>query len=115
MGLIAGAFYALTQTIVDAVVVLTAGNDDVRMILRWLRQFAPPESVEQIDQLLSQPDAVHPGGLMLEFFTSLLVGAVVSTLGGLVGGAAFRVGPPSAGPPAPEEDIDRAPPSVPTV
>jgi len=115
VGLIAGAFYALSQTLVGAVVVIAVGNDDVRRALGWLRQFAPPESMEQIDQLLSQPDAVHPAGLVLEFFMSLLVAAVVSTLGGLVGGTTFRVAPPAAGPQPTDRDIDREPPSLPNV
>ncbi len=114
VGLIAGAFYALTQTIVDAIVVITVGNDDVRMLLEWLRQFAPLESVGRIDQLLDQPDTVRPASLVLEFLTSLLVGAAFSTMGGLVGGAAFRVVPPPLRPGPPEEDTGPTPPSAPT-
>jgi hypothetical protein len=103
VGLVAGMFYALTSTIVSG-------------LLQWLFGGSVEEALEQMEQLGVEvpPEAegfvefVSQASPLLLLFVGfcfwLLVAAVFSTVGGLIGGAVFKVEPPAPGaygPPAP--------------
>jgi len=92
VGLVAAFFYAITSTIVG--LVFRPDLDEV--LSKFESANIPPEAMEWITwffQLL-----ITPLGALLAFAVSLVVGAIFSTLGGLIGGAAFKVEPatPSA-------------------
>lgn len=100
VGLVAGGFYAMVTTVVDSVVKLTVGDVPTRMFLEWLQRFPslPPESGEMIDTALRDVGTVHVFGLILGFLAWILIGAVFSTIGGLIGGAVFHIDRPPAPP-----------------
>jgi hypothetical protein len=89
---------------------VTIGNPDIRSPFEWLRPYVPPENVTMIDQILAQPDEASLGSLIVEFFVALLVSAIFSTLGGLIGGALFKRAAAAPDTPVP---LDGPPPSAP--
>lgn len=97
VGLIAGAFYAVASTLVGGVSTALVGHPDVRWILEQFSQMpnVPPEAQDQIDKTLEQLSQYSFSVLDLvgTFFKSILVGAIFSTVGGLIGGALFKVEP----------------------
>ena len=107
VGLITGAFYGATMATIGNLILIVAGEPGLEAALRWLRelQSTPPETVEMIDQALAQmaQRSFSFSGVLLGFFASVLVGALFSTVGGLIGGVWFVV------PPAP--DVPGEPPT----
>ncbi len=100
VGLVAGLFYAIAHTIVDGIV-KTIWPVDVEEALEMAEQFgAPPESLEIVAKFLEGSGTFV--GLIIGFFFLLLIAAIFSTIGGLIGGAVFKVTP-------------QAPPSEPTM
>ncbi len=109
VGLIAGGFYSLVQTLVAATVRLLIGDPVAQAVVEWFQGMPsiPTESREMIGRLLEQSGAWSVFMLVLGFLITLFVAAIFSTLGGLVGGALFKVArerlpgeqDPSAGPP----------------
>jgi hypothetical protein len=96
VGLVAGLFYAITQTIIDGIVKMI-WPVDVEQALEMAEQFgAPPESLEIMSKFLEGSGTFI--GLIIGFFVILLIAAVFSTIGGLIGGAVFKVTP--AAPPS---------------
>ena len=92
VGLISGAFWAATVT---ALVVFTwpgidVATEEVEKIWATMGQ-TDPELLDALDQL--RDFYAETSGLMLVllvFFVYLLIAAVFSTLGGMIGGAVFR-------------------------
>lgn len=109
VGLVAGGFYAMVQTLVAALVRLLIGDRVAREVFEWVQSMPsiPAESRETIGRLLERSSSWTVLTLVAGFLVTLLVAAVFSTAGGLVGGALFRVAPgkppatlaPSGGPP----------------
>lgn len=98
VGLIAGAFHAVSTATIGNLVLLVAGEPGLERMLRWLRDLpsTPPETTDMIDQALAQmaQRSFDLGSLVLGFLSSVLVGAVFSTAGGLIGGVWFVVSEP---------------------
>jgi hypothetical protein len=119
VGLIAGAFYAMMTTLVGAVVQITVGDFVTKAILEWLQKLPnmPSESSDAIQRALEGSRNLTPLALLLGFFLNLLLGAIFSTVGGLIGGAVFKVErptpPPAPSIPLPEDPFAPAPPLPP--
>lgn len=93
VGLVAGMFYALTTVVVSGLIQL-AFETDVEQMLEQLEDAGigiPPEAESIIDFFVNANPIVL---LFLGFCFWLLVAAVFSTIGGLIGGAVFKVEPP---------------------
>ena len=104
VGLVAGMFYAITNAVLGWMFSQFTSPPDIDEIVEQMESAgAPPEAVDMMIRVLEM--FLSPFGVVIMFFVLLLVGAVFSTLGGLIGGAVFKVEP---APPAPP--IDSAPP-----
>jgi hypothetical protein len=104
VGLVAGLFYAVGSTAVTVLMHMVFGAPDVEEILGWLDQVnvpIDPESMQTLERMIESFTGFL--GLVIGFFLTLLLAAVFSTLGGVIGGAAFKFDPPPAPtvPPAP--------------
>ena len=104
VGLVAGAFYGLTTGLLEPFLTAAWGEPGLRSLLERIGESpsTPPETNEVIDDLLERmaTRTLTLGSTILGIFSSILVGAVFSSLGGLIGGAWFQVPPgPSATPP----------------
>jgi len=116
VGLVAGMFYALTTVVVSSLVNIFL-RTDIEEMLEQLEDsgFAiPPEAEPFFDYMI---DASPILLFFLGFCFWLLIAAVFSTIGGLIGGAVFKFEPPAppaaAGPPTidvPPGGGDPAPP-----
>lgn len=105
VGLIAGAFYGVTTGLVEPLLTAAWGEPGLRALLERLGESpsAPPETVEVVEDLLERmaTRTLTLGSTILGVLSSILVGAVFSSVGGLIGGALFQVPPgPSAAAPA---------------
>lgn len=103
VGLIAGAFFALATTLVGTLVVFYFGKPAIAWLLETLQNMPnlPPEAQDQIGESRRQlaEQAFSVMSAVLGFFMSMLLGAIFSTIGGLIGGAVFKVQPlPPAAP-----------------
>ena len=95
VGLVAAFFYAIASTIVG--MIFRPDVDEVISQMEAMGQNIPPEAMEWVTWFLEV--AGTPLGALLAFGFGLVIGAVFSTIGGLIGGAAFKV--EAAAPPAP--------------
>jgi hypothetical protein len=108
VGLVAGMFYALTNTIVGGILNALLGMN-IEETLRQIEDLGveiPPDAEAFFEFLINANPLLL---LFLGFCLSLLVAAVFSTLGGLIGGAAFKVEPPAptaGGTPPPIVDVE---------
>jgi hypothetical protein len=98
VGLVAGLFYAVAHTAVGAFFRPDPGQIE-EIIGQMEDQGAPAEAVDMVSRMME----TFAGGLgiVFLFFFMLLVGAVFATIGGLIGGAVFKVAPTTPAPPAP--------------
>jgi hypothetical protein len=103
VGLIAGAFYGISAAIFEWGIVALVGEPGLVWLLETIRGNAntPAATVEMIDEGLRQMGqrAVTVGSFVVSVFSSILVGALFSTLGGLIGGALFPTPPAPPVPP----------------
>lgn len=115
VGLITGAFYAMMYTLVGAVVQLTVGDFVSKAVLEWLRNLPnmPAESSEAIQRAIESSGKLTAFALVMGFFLNLLLGAIFSTVGGLIGGAVFKVERPASPPPGPASGDEFLPPPPP--
>ncbi len=111
VGLAAAPIYALVGLVVGGLIQIAVGFS-VERIFDQIEQMpnVPPEQIEEARRFVER---VGTGGLaLIAFVVNLLFGAVFSTVGGLIGGAAFKREiapvPPVAPPPT-------TPPTTPTV
>lgn len=107
VGLVAGLFYALASVITSGLVNLVTGQSIEQMIeqAEAMGTEIPPEAEPVIEFLMESGPFLL---LVMSFFVSLLIAAVFSTIGGLIGGAVFKVEPPAA-PPSPGMSAPPAP------
>lgn len=96
VGLVAGLFYSVVSTIGAAVVhmVSPAGTEEaIDQVLEQLegQPNVPPETIEMIEGFMRL--ITTWAGLFIVFCITLLVAAIFSTVGGLIGGAVFKVEP----------------------
>ena len=107
VGLVAGLFYAIGAVIVGGLLQLVIPAPDPEQIIESLRQFmdVPPEAEDAIYRFAGGGSGFVK--LVVGFFLNLILGAIFSTVGGLIGGAVFKVeaqppvAPPAGGPPPP--------------
>jgi hypothetical protein len=102
VGLIAGVFFAFSTHLVGTLFKALVGQPGFRALLELFQAIPeiPPESQDLIGQALEEMEesGIDVVAAILGMFGWILVGAVFSTVGGLIGGAVFKVSPP---PPAP--------------
>jgi hypothetical protein len=92
VGLVAGLFYAIAQTVIDGITRRIMPQPDPQQVVEMLEQFNfPPESIDIAMRFIEGSATV--AGMILMFFVALLIAAVFSTIGGLIGGAVFKVTP----------------------
>lgn len=96
VGLVAGMFYALVTSVVSGVVNVVTGASVAKAIEQFesMGQEIPPEAEPMIEFMANSSPILL---MVLGFFIWLLLAAVFSTIGGLIGGAVFKVEPPPAG------------------
>jgi hypothetical protein len=104
VGLVAGLFYSLATTVMGGIVQMLMPTDIDQMLEMFDRFDMPPEAVETATRFVEGSTGVI--GMILGFFFWLVIAAVFSTIGGLIGGAVFKVEappPPTSGiaPPVP--------------
>jgi hypothetical protein len=111
VGLVAGLFYSIVVTVVGVVVRAIMPAPDIDKILESLEQLdLDPEVIDTIVEFMEMSQSAW--GLLIMFFATLLIAAVFSTIGGLIGGAVFKVeAPPSA--PSPMGQTPPPPPTTP--
>lgn len=97
VGLVAGLFYSVASTIVGGLVRLALGFSLDQMLdqMESMGVEIPPELQEGFEWAAAAGPLLL---LVLGFFVTLLIAAIFSTIGGLIGGAVFKVEP---APPAP--------------
>jgi hypothetical protein len=98
VGLVAGLFYAVVTSIVGGIVKLIIPTDPEQVIDIMEQMGMPPENIDMAAKFIEGSTGFM--GLIVGFFLSLLLAAIFSTVGGLIGGAAFKVEPPPPAPPA---------------
>jgi hypothetical protein len=115
VGLVAGAFYALMTTLVGTVASLAMGDFVATHLVDFFKQLPnmPADTVEQLDRMAEQAGTFSVGGLIVSFFGNVLFGAIFATVGGLIGGAVFKVERPAPPPPAPPPPPPFTPPPPP--
>jgi hypothetical protein len=108
VGLITGAFFALATTVVGAIFTLAIGKPEIVWFMDAMSEFVqqmpdvPPEALDRLDE--AREEATSGAGalgvfdIVSGFLFWVVAGAVFSTLGGLIGGAAFKVEPRTPAP-----------------
>ena len=100
VGLVSAMFYAIASTVVGGMFKAMMGPPDLDEVIEGLEQAGiSPEAVDTIVSVTERMSG--PMGMLIGFFLALLIAAVFSTIGGLIGGAVFKVEPPPAAPAAP--------------
>lgn len=108
VGLVAAPFYALVSTLVGAIFSPLSPEKIEEIAEQMESSGADPEV---IDTVIGFMENFSGGmGILFALFFSLIIAAVFSTIGGLIGGAVFKVEPPA--PPARTQPP--APPAAPT-
>ena len=114
VGLAASPFYALAAGVLGALVQLAMGMD-IDKSLEMMEQFGtdiPPEALDFMEGMSTWGFGTI---FLFGFLISLVLGAIFSTLGGLIGGAVFKSethppAPPAAAPPTPPAPSPAQPP-----
>jgi hypothetical protein len=113
VGLMAGAFYAVSATVFSTVFSLLFGPAIAEMAARMVERLpeVPPFAMEALEKAQQEAGKFSVVSFILGLFFWILCGAVFSTLGGLLGGALFKHEPPP--PPPPAADWGGMPPAGP--
>jgi hypothetical protein len=102
VGLISAVFFAIVGTTTGAIVRAIMPAPDLEQLADQMANAdLPPEAVDMALQIMDL--AGTPGGLLIVFLVQLLLAAVFSTIGGLIGGSVFKVSATSPPPPAPTD------------
>ena len=97
VGLVAGLFYSIAGTVVGVVVRAIMPAPDIDQVMEQLEGIdLDPEVIDGIADFMEMSQS--GSGLVIMFFATLLLAAVFSTIGGLIGGAVFKVEPPPSTP-----------------
>ena len=99
-------FYSLAATVVGAIFSKLMGPPDIDEIIDQMEQGgAPPEFVDMAVSVLER--MTGPMGMVIGFLITLLLAAAFCTIGGLIGGAVFKVeAQPPASPPGGSSDLE---------
>ncbi|HXV77734.1 MAG TPA: hypothetical protein VD788_15575 [Candidatus Polarisedimenticolaceae bacterium] len=93
VGLVAAVFFALASTVTGAAARAVMPAPDLDQMTEMMDQLdLPPEAVDMAIQMLEMGGTAL--GILFMFLLNLLIGALFSTVGGLIGGAAFKVNVP---------------------
>jgi len=95
VGVVAAFFYAIVSTIVGLLSRLVVEQDPQDILSQLESANLPPEWLETAAKVIEV--LFTPLGVLIGFVLSLILGAVFSTIGGLIGGAAFKVQAPEPG------------------
>jgi hypothetical protein len=97
VGLVAGVFYWLVSSIIQGLAKLVLPGPDFDEILDQAESSgAPPELLDAMEQVFEVLGGA--GGVVLMLGASLVLALVFSTIGGLIGGAVFKVAAAPASP-----------------
>ena len=108
VGLVSGLFYAVSSAVVSGLLRLIVPTPDPEQMAEMMEQFGlPSETIDTAMRFMQGSTGFM--GLILGFFLTLLLAAVFSTIGGLIGGALFKVLPPET----PPGDSSEPPPPPP--
>jgi hypothetical protein len=97
VGLVSALFYAISNTVVWRMFFALFPQDVDETIEQLDSQGVPPEFVDAMANVLEMLGGFF--GIFIYFFVVLLMGAVFCTIGGLIGGAVFKVEPAAPAPP----------------
>ena len=93
VGLVSGLFYATVHTVGEALsrLVMPGGTEEELDQARQMLEGSelPPQTLDMIERMMSL--FMSWVGLLLIFGLLLWLGAIFATLGGLIGGAVFKV------------------------
>lgn len=107
VGLVAGLFYALAASVVGGMINLVKPTDPEQIVEMIEQMGLPPENIDAAIKIAEMFSGVT--GIVFLFLFWLLAAAFFSTIGGLIGGAVFKVAPPPAPPAAQTPSIDGTP------
>lgn len=96
-GLVHGVVWTAVSAVFRAIFDTEASLDQAIEQIRSNPQI-PEESADMIIRVL---EFFSSGGILMFLFVFLAVGVIFATIGGLIGGAAFKVEPEAPAPPAP--------------
>jgi len=101
VGLLAGAFFAVTATVFDTVFSMMFGPAIVEMASRMVERLpnVPPFVMDILDDARKHAGEFSLLRFILRLLLHSMFAAVFSTLGGLLGGALFKHEPPPPPPP----------------
>lgn len=107
VGLLAGLVYGVVAGVVGTIITLLVGDIGGRALLEWMSNLPniPEDLAVVLEEMLEDMDGSFTAAQFFwHVFTSLGIGAIFSTVGGLIGGAVFKVDAataPAPPPPAP--------------
>src|SRR5262245_15028062 len=107
VGLVAVGFNAIVNALMGAIVQILIGDRIAQGILEWVQDMPniPPETREMMARIMERSGSWSALAIVVGFLIALVLAAIFSTAGGLIGGALFRVA-------RPEPEV-RPPPVVP--
>ena len=93
VGLVAGLFYSIVATVVGVVVRAVMPEQNLDEMMEHLEgRELEPEVLDTSAEFMEMSQSAS--GLVIMFFATLLIAAIFSTIGGLIGGSVFKVEPP---------------------
>ncbi len=98
LGIVAGLFYAVVTSILQGLLAIAMGQPDLSQMLDQMESGgAPAEWIDMLEPVLEVMSG--PMGVVIGFGFILILAVLFSTVGGLIGGAVFKLEakPPSAG------------------
>lgn len=102
IGLVAGIFYWIVNSIVQGLLRIVMGEPDLEEVLDQLESAdVPPEILDMAEQAIEVMGGAS--GVIIGLGVSLILALVFSTIGGLIGGAVFKVAAPPSAPPTSSE------------
>jgi hypothetical protein len=108
IGVVAGIFYWLVSSVVSGVMQIFMKTDFDQILDQMEEGGMPPEALDTMEQVFDVLGG--PMGVVIMLGATLVLGLIFSTIGGLIGGAVFKV---AAAPPSPPGSGTVAPPPPP--
>jgi uncharacterized protein involved in cysteine biosynthesis len=100
VGLVAGLFYGVANGIMGAIMQLAFGVGDIQEVIEQIESSGVDMDPAVMEQMTSFMESTGPVLMaLIGIFVAIVLGAIFSTLGGLIGGALFKKeGPPPTAP-----------------
>ena len=108
LGLVAGIFYWLVSSVISGLMQIIFPTDFDEILEQMEQGGMPPEALDAVEQALDVLGG--PMGVVIMLCVTLVMGLIFSTIGGLIGGAVFKV---AAAPPSPPSSGAVPPPPPP--